>query len=53
MMKLAPKTDGGKAPKVDRKTSERYMGGGQPKQAAATGSMGDLLRKAMEQKNAR
>jgi uncharacterized protein len=50
---IAPKTDGGKAPKVDRKTSERYMGGGQPKQAAATGSMGDLLRKAMEQKNAR
>jgi transcriptional accessory protein Tex/SPT6 len=29
---VAPKTDGGdKAPKVDRKTSERYMGGGQPK----------------------
>ncbi|HRG50565.1 MAG: RNA-binding transcriptional accessory protein [Cellvibrionales bacterium] len=50
---IAAKADGGKTPKVDRKTSERYMGGGQPKQATATGSMGDLLRKAMEQKNAR
>jgi transcriptional accessory protein Tex/SPT6 len=27
---IAAKADGGKTPKVDRKTSERYMGGGQP-----------------------
>ncbi len=47
---IVPKADGGKSPRVDRKSSERYMGGGQQKPAAATGSMGELLRKAMEGK---
>ncbi len=46
------KTDSSKAPKVDRKTSERYLNGGQAK-PAATGSMGDLLRKAMEKQGGR
>lgn len=45
------KPEGGARPaKVDRKSSERYMGGGQQKSAQAEGSMADLLRKAMANK---
>jgi len=46
------KMDSAKMPKVDRKTSERYLGGGQPK-PAESGTMGDLLRKAMEKQGGR
>ena len=43
-----------KAPRVDRKTEQRYMNNASAKpvaeKAAVTGSMGDLLRKAMAEK---
>ena len=54
---ITPKTSEAKAPGVDRKTGQRYMTGtsngagkGHVDKPAATGSMGDLLRKAMAEK---
>lgn len=47
---VAPKTEGSKvAPRIDRKTEQRYMAG-KIEKPAAVGSMGDLLRKAMTEK---
>ncbi len=48
---VVPRVEGGKsAPRVDRKTEQRYMSNKQPEKPAAVGSMGDLLRKAMTEK---
>lgn len=46
---ITKKTETGKAPRVDRKSEQRYMGGKQ-EQPAVVGSMGDLLKKAMAEK---
>lgn len=48
---IQAKSEGSARPaKVDRKSSEKYMGGGSQKSAQAEGSMADLLRKAMANK---
>jgi uncharacterized protein len=47
---IVPKQEGVKSPRIDKKTEQRYMGGGAKEAPAASGSMADLLRKAMAEK---
>ncbi len=50
---IAAKTDGARAPRVDRKTEQRYMGNNSSAAPAKTGTMADLLQKAMSEKKGR